>query len=236
MFVKPHLRTLSKTAERVPCTDQLPLMFQSRDPNSWIRVDSKGIKHELKPKQFTQMFEKAENYNLTHTEYDFSEQGGIYTKEQIQETQEYINHRDTKKALNAVAYFSKNGGKLMSHSEIMSGDGWSILDFAQSLGGFDLKRALSTCFAWISGICHLYMVSRFILALLCFCCFASSMSGDSMWIKAIKTMKYRSKLFTATKIDKLETAKNHSVETDQANKLLLQIYGKRLDDLEKGSI
>ena len=62
------------------------------------------------------------------------------------------------------------------------------------------------------------------------------MSGDSMWYKAVKTMKYRSKLFTATKIDKLETAKNHSVETDQANKLLLQIYGKRLDDLEKGSI
>ena len=124
----------------------------------------------------------------------------------------------------------------MSHSEIMRGDGWSILDFAQSLGGSDLKRALNTCFALISRICHVYMVSRFILALLCFCCFASSMSGDSMWYKAVKTMKYRSKLFTATKIDKLETAKNHSVETGQANQLLLQIYGKRLDDLEKGSI
>lgn len=57
-------------------------MFQSRDPNSWIRVDSKGVKHELKEKEHTQMFEQARNYNLTRTEYDFSKQGGIYTKGQ----------------------------------------------------------------------------------------------------------------------------------------------------------
>ena len=41
MFVKPHLRTLSKTAETAPCTEQLPVMFQSKYPNSWIKVDSK---------------------------------------------------------------------------------------------------------------------------------------------------------------------------------------------------
>ena len=41
--------------------------------------------NQLSKKGPTQMFEEAENYNLIHTEYDISEQGGIYIKEQIQE-------------------------------------------------------------------------------------------------------------------------------------------------------
>ena len=46
MFLKPSTRLLATNAERVPCADQLPMRFESRDWNSWIVVDSNGIRNE----------------------------------------------------------------------------------------------------------------------------------------------------------------------------------------------
>ena len=58
-LVKTQLRTSSRTAKRVPCTDQLPLKFQSTHRNSLERVYSKGITHE--PKLLSKIFENGKN-------------------------------------------------------------------------------------------------------------------------------------------------------------------------------
>ena len=64
---------------------------------------------------------------MIYTEYEFIEQIGSNTTPQIKQTQKYINYPDTNKALNAGAYYSQNGGKIMSHSEAMRGDECAFL-------------------------------------------------------------------------------------------------------------
>ena len=157
MFLKPSTLLLATNAERVPCADQLPLRFESRDLNSWIVADSNGIRNEKKPELFYKMFEHQNTFNFTHTKIDFSENGGIYTKEQLQKTKDYINHRDTKIALSSAKYFDQTGGKPLSHSEIKGQGAWSLLTLAQALGGIDLKRIIDTAVSWIKGLAHTYM-------------------------------------------------------------------------------
>ena len=45
---------------------------------------------------------------------------------------------NTKRALESVYYFDETGGKSLSHSEVKNELGWSVLDWAQTLGGFDV--------------------------------------------------------------------------------------------------
>ena len=102
------------------------MMFQSRNPDLWVKVKSDGITYEKKSNNFNKIFEKHNSYNLSHTLYDFSENGGIYTKKQLKQTRDCINYRDTKKARDSMVYFGQTGGKALSHSEVKMGDGWSI--------------------------------------------------------------------------------------------------------------
>lgn len=71
MFIKASTRTLSKTGERVPCADQLPIMFESRNGDIWIKRDSNGVTIEKKPDQFYKMFERPKEFNIAHTTIDF---------------------------------------------------------------------------------------------------------------------------------------------------------------------
>ena len=56
MFVTAMTRILSRNAERVPCSDQFPIMFETREGNTWVKKDSMGITFENRPDRFYKMF------------------------------------------------------------------------------------------------------------------------------------------------------------------------------------
>ena len=175
------------------------------------------------------MFEHPKEVNLTHTTIDFGEKGGIYTKDQIEKTKEFVNHRDTKVSLDSVHYFDRTGGKMISHSEVQNEIGWSVLDWAQMLGGIDLKRIIDTIFSWIKGIAHTYTAGKFIFSILTICCFTSTMPGKSVLERLLKIFQYRSKGYMASQISKMSNSKGNISKTD------LDLIKQRMDNLEKGS-
>ena len=228
MFVTAMTRILSKNAERVPCVDQFPIMFETREGNNWVKKDSMGITFENRPDQFYKMFAHPKSFNLTHSQLDFSEEGGIYSKQQLEQTTEFLNHRDTKRALESVYYFDKTGGKSLSHSEVKNEIGWSVLDWAQALGGFDVKKIINTIFSWIAGLAHTYMAGKFIFSMITMCCFITAMPGNSAFERIMKIFQFRSKGYMASKISNLESSKAKVSQTD------IDLLKLRLKELEKG--
>ena len=97
-----------------------------------------------------------------------------------------MRYRDTKKALESVSYFQETGGKALSHSEVREGNGLSILDLAQYLGGIDLKKVISVAYSWLRGIIDLYLVEKFVISLMFLCCFTKVMPGGSITQKCQK--------------------------------------------------
>ena len=228
MFVTPMTRILSKNAERVPCSDQFPIMFETREGNNWVKKDSMGITFENRPDRFYKMFAHPKSFNLTHSQLDFSEEGGIYSKQQLEQTTEFLNHRDTKRALESVYYFDKTGGKSLSHSEVKNEIGWSVLDWAQALGGFDVKKIINTIFSWIAGLAHTYMAGKFIFSIITMCCCITAMPGNSAFERIMKIFQFRSKGYMASKISNLESSKGKVSQTD------IDLLKLRLEELEKG--
>merc|ERR1712074_526894 len=104
-----------------------------------------------------------------------------------------------------------------------------VLDWAQMLGGIDLKRIIDTIFSWIKGLAHTYMAAKFIFSILTICCFTSTMPGKSVLERLLKIFQYRSKGYMANQISKMSNSKGNISKTD------LDLIKQRMDNLEKGS-
>lgn len=58
-LVKLNTRKFTDSAERVPCTDTVPILFKKSVHDSWLSADNNGIKNRGKPVSFSNLYAKV---------------------------------------------------------------------------------------------------------------------------------------------------------------------------------
>ena len=161
MFIKPKSRLLSKTAERIPCSKTFIPMYQSRNPDKFIKIHNKGIELVDKPETYTEMFDTPSEFNITHTEMEFGAEGGIYKEDQLEETEAYLTYKDVQKALSSVPFYETTGGRVINQDGITGTKAWSLQTIASMIGGF----SLGTIFSWLQSIIQRLMEISFLFGI-----------------------------------------------------------------------